>query len=63
MELREKRADLIYKLQNEKISYDEYLQLIHEYNAEIKKSGGQMKLENINKDNSIIQRMNQKIVK
>ena len=63
MELVEKRSNLINKLEKKIISHSEYLQLIGEYNAEIKKNKGEMKLEKVNDNNSIIDRMNQKIVK
>lgn len=66
VEVKQMRINLVEKSEQNALTYSEYLQLINEYNAEIQKEkakGNVFKLENINKDNSIIKRMNERIVK
>ena len=64
-EINEMRTNLIEKSGNGTLTYDEYRQLIREYNQEIKETkeaGKVYKLENLNKDNSILKRSNEKLI-
>ena len=65
-EIKEMRKNLVEKSEQQILTYDEYLQLINEYNFEVKKAkekGEKFELKNINKDFTIIDRLNEKILK
>jgi len=60
------RSSLVKKIEQNTLTYDEYLQLISEYNIEIekvKKEGKKFKLKNIDKNNLIIDKLNDKLIK
>lgn len=64
-DINERLVTLIKKSHEGKLTYNEYLNLIELYNFEIKKAkekGGKFELKNINKDNDVIQRLNDKIL-
>lgn len=65
-EIKQMRTNLVDRSERKILTYDEYLQIIEEYNAEIKKAkekGEKFELKNINKDFTIVDRLNQRILK
>lgn len=64
IEIQQIRVNLVKKAEAGTLNYNEYLQLITEYNIEIKKvkkKGEKFKIKNI-KNNSIIKELNNKII-
>jgi len=64
-EIKEMRNNLVEKAEQGTLTYSEYKQLITAYNAEIqeaKEKGEDFKLDNIDKNNTIIKKLNDKIV-
>lgn len=64
-EVKQMRTNLVDRSERKVLTYDEYLQLIEEYNTEIKEAkekGEKFELKNINKDFTIVDSLNAKIL-
>lgn len=64
-QIQQMRINLIEKSKQGTLTYDEYLQLIMEYDIEIQKvkdKGEKFELKNINKNHSAIEKLNEIII-